>query len=192
MGETIELKTNRLKLRQWKKSGFFPFAEMIPDPEVMQYFPNPLNRTESDELAHKIQSLISTRGWSSWAVEALKNNTFIGFVGLHKILPELAFSPSIEIGWRLSRKYWGQGYATEAAEEALEYAFSRLNLSEIYSFAAVNNSRSIASMERLKMHNTQQNFEHSSVSVGRPKSPNAIRNGRKSRIKRYGSHSKSP
>ncbi len=168
MLEIIELKTNRLKLRQWKESDLPPFAEMTSDPEVMKYFPNPLSRTKSDELAHKIQSLISTHGWGLWAVEELKNNKFIGFVGLHKTLPELPFSPSIEIGWRLSRKYWGKGYASEAAKEVLKHAFGVLDLPEIYSFAAVNNSRSIALMARLTMHNTRQNFEHPSVSVGSP------------------------
>lgn len=168
MLETIELKTNRLKLRQWKESDLPHFAEITADPEVMKYFPNPLSRTESDELAHKIQSLISMQGWGLWAVEELKNNTFIGFVGLHKTLPELPFSPCIEIGWRLSKKYWGNGYATEAAKEVIKHAFSVLNLSAIYSFTPVNNTRSRALIGRLEMHNTHQNFEHPSISVGSP------------------------
>ena len=58
----VELESERLKLRQWIGSDYPAFAEMNSDPEVTEYFPSLLSKTESDEMANKIRSLISVRG----------------------------------------------------------------------------------------------------------------------------------
>jgi RimJ/RimL family protein N-acetyltransferase len=168
MVHIIELETERLRLRQWKEIDYPVFACMNADPVVMEFFPGTMKKSESDELANKIKSLISKRGWGFWAVEEKKNNQFIGFVGLHEPIQELPFSPCVEIGWRLAKEFWGKGYATEAAKEALKLAFEYLNLLRIYSFTAVGNFRSRAVMEKLNMVNTNQNFEHPQVPVGNP------------------------
>lgn len=158
--------TKRLTLRQWQFSDYAPFAEMNNNPEVMEYYPSTINESESNAFAQKIESLISTKGWGFWAVELNSNNKFIGFVGLHNPVANLPFAPCTEVGWRLSNKYWGNGYATEAASAALNYAFETLQLNEVYSFASVQNKRSKAVMERLNMVNTMQNFEHPSLPIG--------------------------
>lgn len=166
MSKIIKFETERLKLRQWNDNDYSAFADLNSDPKVMEYFPSLMSKNESDEMASKIKSLISTKGWGFWAVEERKNSKFIGFVGLHEPLPELPFSPCVEIGWRLSKDNWGKGYATEAAKEVIKYAFESLELPEVYSFTPVENSRSRAVMERLNMVNTNQNFEHPKVPVG--------------------------
>jgi len=166
MVQVIEVETDRLKLRQWKESDSPFFAEMNSDPVVMEYYPSVMSKAESDEMANKIQSLISSRGWGLWAVKEKHHKKFIGFVGLHEPIHELPFSPCVEIGWRLAKESWGKGYATEAAKAALNIAFGQLDLSKVYSFASVVNSRSRAVMDRLNMVNTHQNFEHPKVPVG--------------------------
>ena len=88
------------------------------------------------------------------------NNEFIGFVGLHEPTYKLPVTPCVEIGWRLGRKHWGYGYATEAATAALDFVFMSLGLEQVYAFASVTNTRSRSVMERLNMTNTKQNFEH--------------------------------
>lgn len=166
MLEVIESETDRLKLRQWKKEDWPIFAKINADPVVMEYFPNTLCEFESNKLAEKIYSLISDRGWGFWAVEEKDQGDFIGFVGLHTPLPELPFSPCVEIGWRLAKDHWGKGYATEAAKAAMKVAFEHLGLSEVYSFTSVENLRSRAVMERLYMLNTHKNFEHPDIPLG--------------------------
>ena len=89
------------------------------------------------------------------------------FVGLHEPAG-LPFCPCVEIGWRLSRKYWGLGYATEAAKEALRYAFETLMMKEVYSFTSTTNLRSRAVMKRLGMVDTRNNFMHPRVPAGNP------------------------
>lgn len=166
MAELIEFDTNRLRLRQWCDADREPFAVLNADPKVMEFYPAPLTRSESDAMANRCQALIAERGWGFWAVEIKTTREFIGFVGLHIPAPELPFSPCVEIGWRLAVKHWGNGFATEAARGALHIGFERLGFPEIVSFTAVNNLRSRAVMERLGMRHTGETFEHPGIPVG--------------------------
>ena len=161
-----QLETDRLLLRQWKDQDFPIFAQLNSDPEVMAYFPKRLNREESDAMAYRYKALISERGWGFWALELKHSNEFIGFVGLHECKPVLPFFPCVEIGWRLIRRCWRNGYATEAAGESLRYAFEALGLGEVVSFTTVSNVRSRSVMERLGLKNTYQNFEHPNIPKG--------------------------
>ncbi|HBC57026.1 MAG TPA: GNAT family N-acetyltransferase, partial [Gammaproteobacteria bacterium] len=123
MVQIIEIETNRLILRQWKDSDFKPFSYINSDKRVMEFFPSTLSRTESDTLAELCQSLMAERGWGIWALEEKASKKFVGFTGLHIPTDDLPFSPCVEIAWRLSADFWGQGLATEAATEALRVGF---------------------------------------------------------------------
>lgn len=151
MVEPIEVETERLRLRQWKSTDRVPFAALNADSMVMEFFPSPLTRVESDAMADRCQSLIEERGWGFWAAEAKATQEFIGFVGLHTPSAELPFSPCVEVGWRLAFQHWGKGFASEAAREAIRVGFQLLGLREIVSFTTVQNLRSRAVMERLGM-----------------------------------------
>ncbi|MGB5557939.1 MAG: GNAT family N-acetyltransferase [Paracoccaceae bacterium] len=166
MAELIEFDTERLRLRQWCAADHEPFAVLNADPKVMELYPAPLDRAESDSMADRCQALIAERGWGFWAVETKSKNEFIGFVGLHTPAPELPLSPCVEVGWRLAAQHWGQGFATEAARGALRVGFERLELPEIVSFTSVINLRSRAVMERLGMREAENTFEHPNVPVG--------------------------
>ena len=161
-------------LRQWIEEDLPIFAALNSDPEIMKYFPALLSREESDAMATKCKSLIEERGWGVWAVELKSSNEFIGFVGLHTPKPNIPFSPCVEIAWRLHKKFWGNGYATEAAQQALSHAFNSLNLKEVVSFTTISNLRSRAVMERLGLTNTYRNFEHPDVPKGHPLSEHVL------------------
>jgi len=142
------LRTARLLLRPWRPSDHEPFARLNADPDVMRHFPAPLSRAQSDAMADRIRALMDERGWGMWAVEVPGVAPFIGFVGLHVPSAELPFFPCVEIGWRLDKPHWGNGYATEAAARVLRFGFTRLMLDEIVSFTAVSNAPSLAVMAR--------------------------------------------
>ena len=91
MIELIEFETERLRLRQWKPADREPFAALNADSRVMEFFPSPLTRTESDAMADRCQLLIKERGWGFWAAESKATQEFIGFVGLHTPSAELPF-----------------------------------------------------------------------------------------------------
>ncbi|EOQ64232.1 hypothetical protein F935_00999 [Acinetobacter calcoaceticus ANC 3811] len=156
------IETKRLILRQWKESDFEPFIIMGLDQDVMQFFPNLLTPQESLNLIQKISSLIHEKSWGFWAVELKESHQFIGFIGLHSQPEQFDFSPCVEIGWRLAKEFWKQGYATEGAKAVLDYGFNILNLDKIVSFTATINTPSQAVMEKLGMQKFK-NFEHPKV-----------------------------
>jgi RimJ/RimL family protein N-acetyltransferase len=156
------IETKRLILRQWKESDFEPFITMGLDQDVMQFFPNLLTPQESLNLIQKISSLIQEKGWGFWAVELKETHQFIGFIGLHSQPEQFDFSPCVEIGWRLAKEFWKQGYATEGAKAVLDYGFNILNLDKIVSFTATINTPSQAVMKKLGMQKVK-NFEHPKV-----------------------------
>jgi RimJ/RimL family protein N-acetyltransferase len=153
--------TDRLLLRRWRPDDRPPFAALNADPVVMEHFPALLTRRESDALADRIETHIEREGWGLWALEVQATGAFIGFTGLARPGFEAPFMPAIEIGWRLARTAWGQGFATEAAEAAARFAFSALELEQIVSLAVLANHRSRAVMRRIGMqHDPGGDFDH--------------------------------
>lgn len=163
------MRTERLLLRQWRDDDLEPFAELNADPEVMRYFPAPLTREQSDALAGRERERIARDGWGLWAVEVVDGPPFVGFVGLARPRFEAHFTPAVEIGWRLARGHWGNGYATEAARAVLAFGFDELRLAEIVSFTSVANVPSQRVMERLGMtRDAEGDFDHPNLAAGHP------------------------
>lgn len=166
------LKTKRLILRPWREEDLEPFAQLNADPKVREYFPSVLSKEESDQSAKKMQAKIEEKGWGFWAVSAPGVADFIGFIGLDNVDKStfpVPFAPAVEIGWRLGFKYWGRGFATKGAMASLKYGFEVLNLDEIVSFAAVQNMRSRAVMERIGMkRNPDDDFDNPKLAQGHP------------------------
>jgi len=86
-----------------------------------------------------------------FAVERLEDGRFLGFAGLTvpSFLPEVM--PTVEIGWRFARQTWGNGYAGEAAQVALDFGLQTLGLPEIVGIYQTENRASGKIMERLGM-----------------------------------------
>jgi len=164
---TIE--TERLRLRLWRAEDLAPFAALNADPAVMEHFPRPLDRAESDALVGRIGAHFDRHGFGFWAVELKDGGPLIGMVGLTVPLWTASFTPCVEIGWRLAAAYWGQGYASEAAARALDHGFGALGLAEIVACTLPGNRRSRAVMERLGMRRSAaDDFDHPSVPAGHP------------------------
>ena len=163
------LQTQRLILRGWRQSDLEPFAQMNADAEVMKYFPATLSRQESDALVERIENHHQAHGFALWAMEERSTGAFIGFIGLNVPKFQAHFTPTVEVGWRLARKFWGQGYATEGARRAISYGFDDLDLTEIVAFTAQSNLRSIAVMKRLGMtYQEADDFDHPALPSGHP------------------------
>jgi RimJ/RimL family protein N-acetyltransferase len=156
--------TDRLLLRQWREADLEPFAALNADPKVMEFFPAPLDRAASDAMVERCRNLIAERGWGLWAVERKADSNLIGMVGLHVAGPQLPCAGQVEVGWRLASEYWGQGYAPEAAREALRVGFEILGLPEIVAFTAKVNGRSRSVMEKLGMK-YRYDFGHPTIPV---------------------------
>jgi ribosomal-protein-alanine N-acetyltransferase len=163
------LKTDRLLLRHWRDHDRVPFAAMNADPRVMEHFPAPLSRPESDALIDEFERRFDPRGFGLWALERRDDGTFIGFTGLAAVPWAALFTPAVEVGWRLAPDAWGHGYATEAAREAVRFGFEDVGLEQIVSFTVPANVRSRAVMERLGMtHDPTDDFDHPRLPEGDP------------------------
>lgn len=165
MAALDELRTERLLLRGWGPADREPFADLNADPEVMEHFPSTLDREESDRFVDIVEAGMAERGWGLWAVEVVGSGEFVGFVGLNPVPFEADFVPAVEIGWRLARRHWGHGYASEAARAALAYGFGTLGLARIVSFTALGNVRSQAVMRRIGMVPVGE-FDHPRIPEG--------------------------
>jgi len=164
--EVPEVRGHRVLLRGWRDADLEPFAALNADPRVMEHYPTPLTRAESDAMVwERILPEFAAQGVGLWAVEVPGVAPFIGFVGLQRPTFEARFTPCVEIGWRLAFPYWGNGYATEAARAAMDFGFGEAGLNEILSFTSPENRRSVAVMERLGMR-YDGTFEHPRVPVG--------------------------
>ena len=168
-GAIPRLRTERLLLREWLDGDREPFAALNADPEVAEYLGGPLDRAGSDRLVDRIRARWRSDGHGLWAVERLDDGLFIGFVGLAAPSFDAPFTPCVEVGWRLARSAWGQGFATEAAREAVRFGFEELGLEEIVSFTVPANVRSRAVMERLGMtRDPADDFDHPGRPPGDP------------------------
>jgi len=169
------IRTPRLLLRDWCDADLEPFAALNAHAEVMRYFPAPLSRAESDALAARIRAELAERGFGMWAVESPGEAPFLGFVGLAAPAFRAPFTPCIEIGWRLAWRFWGKGYASEAARGVLDRAFGELGLREVVSFTTVTNTASRRVMEKLRMRrDPREDFEHPSLAAGHPLRPHVL------------------
>jgi RimJ/RimL family protein N-acetyltransferase len=162
-----------VSLRQWRDSDLEPFAAMNRDLEVMRFFPALLKREESEAWLHRQRDLIDERGWGLWAVEV--DGEFAGFTGLAVPRFKAAFTPCVEIGWRLRREFWGRSIAYRAAIQALDYGFDILQLPEIVSFTAAVNARSRRLMERLGFaYYSADDFNHPATAAGHELRPHVL------------------
>ena len=161
--------TERLILRRWRQSDREPFARLNADARVMEFMPGILSEEGSNSLAERIEAHFQQHGFGLYAAELRCNGNFIGYVGLSVPSFHAAFTPCVEIGWRLAADYWGQGLATEGAHEVVCYGFEVLDLSELVSFTVPANTRSIAVMKKLGMSNDPKgDFDHPSLPGGHP------------------------
>ncbi|MCC8959354.1 GNAT family N-acetyltransferase [Bradyrhizobium sp. Pear77] len=157
----MQLSTPRLILRSWMESDRLPFAEMSQDAQVMEYLRPLPTRDASDAWIDFQISHQSSHGFCLWAVESKESGVFMGAVGLLRIGFVAPFTPAIEVGWRLARQFWGQGFAVEAARVSLQFGFEEIRLKEIVAHASTRNVRSRRVMAKLGMsHDSAEDFDH--------------------------------
>ena len=166
----IRLESERILLRQWQVSDLEPWIALNLDPENLRYFPRAYSVEESQDSFKRISESLQKSQSGFWAAEEKISGEFMGFIGLAKQdLPGITFMPCYEIGWRLDKKYWGNGYATEGAKVALAYGLTELELPTIYSYTSAYNLPSVNVMKKIGLHERPElSFEHPRIEVGSP------------------------
>jgi RimJ/RimL family protein N-acetyltransferase len=155
------LDSPRLWLRRWTRRDLPAFAAMNADAAVNEHLLGPLDAATSRVMLQRMEAHFAVNGFGLWALERREDGQLLGFAGLQRVPFDAAFTPAIEVGWRLLPEAWGQGYATEAARAAIEDGFERLGIEEIVAFTVPANTRSEAVMQRLGMQrDVDGDFEH--------------------------------
>ena len=164
----FRIETERLILREWRDDDLAPFAAMCADPAVMATLGPLKTRGETAALIARVKAIGDECGHTMWAVERVTDSRFIGWCGL---IPGV-FWPllsKVEVGWRIATDCWGHGYAREAAEASLDWAFTNLADERVWAITTPGNTRSWGLMERLGMkRHPELDFDHPNVPDGTP------------------------
>ena len=142
----VRLETDRLIMRMWRTDDFEPYLELCSDLEVMRFLGG--KALDPYECWKHLAFMVGhwhLLGFGHWAIEEKATGRFVGRVGF--LNPE--GWPGFELGWTLARKFWGRGYASEAARRALQYAFEELDKDHVISLIDPLNTNSIRVAERL-------------------------------------------
>lgn len=141
----IYAETDRIILREIVLDDAAAMFEMDADPEVHTY----LGKSPIQTIDQAIQNIKYIRqqyldyGIGRWAIADKGTRQFAGWGGLKYRTDEVnGHANFYEVGYRLLRKFWGQGLATESAKASLKYAFEELHLDKVYAMANVENDAS--------------------------------------------------
>ena len=145
--------TNRLTFGRFDESYLQASFDLDNDPEVMRFI-NKGQKMSWEEYQEKFPVWLDMirsqerRRLGTWPAHLGMNDDFVGWFSLKK---SILFKNEIEIGYRLKRKFWNQGYAMEGAKHLLDYTFESLKLAKVISHTLAENARSVRVMEKADM-----------------------------------------
>ncbi len=139
--------TERLQIMDFSPDDTESLFELTGDADVMKYFPNVLSYDETHEMLEKILDHYERYGHCFWKVMHKSEVGFIGIVGvLHQ---EIEGEIEAEISYRITKRHWNNGYATEAARACLEYARTTLGKTRLISIIHPQNEPSLRVAQKL-------------------------------------------
>jgi RimJ/RimL family protein N-acetyltransferase len=143
------LQTSRLALREFTPEDVDALAQVLSDPETMRYYPAPYDRTGVEQWIERNRQRYQDDGVGLWAMELTQTHQLIGDCGV--IRQQVDGDPLYEIGYHLRRDFWGQGFATEAAQACRDWAFAHLKTDRLVSLIRPENLPSRRVAERVGM-----------------------------------------
>jgi len=159
----IITQTKRLIIKEIAKTDLDKMLALHSDPEVHIYLGNK-TITSKAEMLKAIESIKQQYidfGVGRWAMIHKETDKFIGWTGLEMVTQEINGHKNFyDLGYRLMKKFWGQGFATESVYASLNYAFDTLNIDTVYAMADCNNAGSNRILEKVGLTFIDQfNFE---------------------------------
>src|SRR5688572_17566513 len=142
-------------MRAWRHDDIETYAAWCADEETMRFVGGKtLARDDAWRSMASIAGHWALRGFGMWAVDEKATGALVGRVGVW--FPE--GWPGIEIGWLVGREHRGKGYATEAAQRSIDWAWQRWSAQELprlISIIHVDNQASIKVAERSEEHTSE-------------------------------------
>lgn len=157
----IHMETNRIILRAIEESDIQGIFELDSDSEVHRYLgKKPIKSLqEAKAIIKYIRKQYEENGIGRWAVIDKMTNEFMGWSGLKyekEVRKEMHY---YDLGYRLKKKFWGKGIATETALASLNYGFQVMSLHEIYAGAHIENIASNKVLQKVGL-NFIETFEY--------------------------------
>lgn len=150
----IFVETERFILRELFSTDVNGMFELDSDPEVHLYLGNKTVTTkdESAAMITNIRQQYLDYGIGRWAVIDKKTNEFVGWCGIKFITEETNNHKDFyDVGYRLIKRFWGKGIATETASACLKYVFEERGFKEVFALAAVENVGSNKILKKIGM-----------------------------------------
>jgi RimJ/RimL family protein N-acetyltransferase len=146
----VFLRTERLALRRFTTDDVDLLVELDGDPDVMHYITGGVTTSRDDIVNDFLPAFLSYYdrypGFGFWAALARATGEFIGWFHLR---PAPADPPDeVELGYRLRRAAWGQGYATEGSRALIAKAFTEFGVRRVHAETLVVNRASRTVMQR--------------------------------------------
>lgn len=142
----IVLQTERLYLREMTSQDAEMAYLLNSDPEVLKYTGDKaFESVEDARVFLENYAHFKMYGFGRWAVIQKSNNEFLGWCGL-KYTKELN---EHDIGYRLFKKHWNKGFATEAAKSCVDFGFIKFKMPFIVGRAMYDNKASIKVLEKI-------------------------------------------
>ena len=141
----FQIETERLILRKILPTDLDGMFELDSNPEVHRYLGNNpfTHKAQSEEIINSVMKQYEEFGIGRWAMVNKQTHEFMGWSGLKYNTDSLNnHSKFYDIGYRIIKRYWGYGYATESSFAALDYGFNTLNLDTIYGITEKGNDAS--------------------------------------------------
>jgi len=163
------IETERLILRQWEDRDRATLRAQCNDPDVMRYLLPVADDAAFEAMLGRLSNWQETLGYTFWVIERREDGAVLGICGLKGGAPDTPIETMVEIGWRLGSDHWGQGYAREAAQASLDWAWANIDAREIVAITVQANSASWGLMERIGMkRDVGGEFDHPLVAEGSP------------------------
>jgi ribosomal-protein-alanine N-acetyltransferase len=136
----VHIETERLLIRDLEEYDAKGIFQLDSDPDVHEFLgKNPINTIdEAKQVIDFIRNQYVDNGIGRWAIIDKKTDDFIGWTGLKYEQGLRVDFSYYDLGYRLRKKYWGKGIATESAIQSLKYGFEKLDLKEIGAAADVD------------------------------------------------------
>ena len=146
----FRLKTERLFLRQFQTTDREQMYRIFCNADVMRFSEGVKTKEWVHDWLHTCLERYQTWGFGPYAVVEQSSQNVIGYCGLF-FFPDLDGQAEVEIGYRLARSAWGQGYAIEAACAVRDYAFTTLGMKRLIAMIDPSNLASIRVAEKIGM-----------------------------------------
>ena len=133
----MQLDTERLILREYKRDDFDPLFQILSDPETMKHYPNPFDDQKVKSWIEWNIENYQVFGFGLWAVVLRDTGELIGDCGV--TMQNIGGKIKPEIGYHIRKDLWRRGYAKEAAGACRDWIFENTPFGAIYSYMKYTN-----------------------------------------------------